>query len=752
MKISIRTVLILIVAILGAGHFFSKSASTPPSVPAEVGWWVFDIPKQRPAQPPILDLRYLNEKEAGESGFVQRNGAGFKLGNGEPVKFWGGNCIREAMRSHEQMDALAAQFARVGINLVRLHGPIFYKCWIRARDPDFDKHTDMTELDGPYVDNLYYMVNALKKQGIYSYLSYYAPLWIQMRPSYGFEGYEQLGCQDPFSLLFFEPKMQEIYKSWTQKFLTTKNPYTGISLAKDPAVAVVEIVNEDGYLFHTFDENDMPVVYKAELEKMFGQWLTTRYGTVEKAFAAWSGAKHERDHLTPGQVGIFGISKMISGQLAQASPGMKKRLSDELRFLVENIRGFYTDMQRYFHNTLGVQSLVSAGNWRTADPTLLEALERYSDMTSDLLDRHGYYFNGEHKGDPKRIGWKLCVGDSFVNRSAVIEPTGLPMQTIEYENYPSFISELGWPMPNRYLADNAFIPSAYGSLEGIDGFGFHGCNTPSWEPGAMKFPFYTPAIFCQFPAEALQFRRGDVKEAPTVIHQVLNLDDLYAFKGTGYSEEEHFDELRKADIPKELLASTMAKAVTDSSVDPFSFYVGKVVRSFGDDKSKSVKTDFSSYIDRKNKIVKSITGELLWNYNRGFVTVDTKNSQGITGFLSKAGPIELGDLTIDSKNEYGCIHVISLDNSPLATSKKILVQAFTEEKTSGWEVDENNKILNLGKSPKLIKNIEAAIVFKNGIKKAIALDGEGYFKENLSVDNPSKLTLPLDSMYIIVER
>ena len=38
----------------------------------------------------LLDLRYLNEKEAGQSGFVRltADGDGFVLGDGTPVRFW----------------------------------------------------------------------------------------------------------------------------------------------------------------------------------------------------------------------------------------------------------------------------------------------------------------------------------------------------------------------------------------------------------------------------------------------------------------------------------------------------------------------------------------------------------------------------------------------------------------------------------------------------------------------------------------
>ena len=52
--------------------------------------WPFAHPADPFTDKAVLDLRYLNEKEAGESGFLKRtpDGNGFALGNGKPVRLW----------------------------------------------------------------------------------------------------------------------------------------------------------------------------------------------------------------------------------------------------------------------------------------------------------------------------------------------------------------------------------------------------------------------------------------------------------------------------------------------------------------------------------------------------------------------------------------------------------------------------------------------------------------------------------------
>jgi len=59
------------------------------------------------------------------------------------------------------------------------------------------------------------------------------------------------GTDDAHALLFFDPRMKAAYKGWLRELLTTPNPHTGIPLAKDPALAIIQIQNEDSTLFWT---------------------------------------------------------------------------------------------------------------------------------------------------------------------------------------------------------------------------------------------------------------------------------------------------------------------------------------------------------------------------------------------------------------------------------------------------------------------------------------------------------------------
>jgi hypothetical protein len=690
----------------------------------------------------LLDLRYLNEKFAGEHGFIRRDGMNFTLGNGQPVRFWGVNVSsNNAGQSRESVDYLVRKLAKLGVNIARYQGPIY------------DRSGDPANVNQRVLDNLFYLVAALKREGIYTLLSFYFPLWFNVRPHYDIPGYDTIENKRPFALLTYDERMQEIYRSWAKQLLNTVNPYTGITLAEDPAIAIVEIINEDSYFFWTFTRRNIPEVHWRKLETIYGQWLMDRYGSLEEAFAAWGGARHEDDDAAAGRAGLYEAWHMTTQGSRAGGTDKTRRMGDQVRFLTEHQRGFYQSMVKYFKEDLGLGCLVSPSNWKVSDGPMLDALERYTYTAGDVIDRHGY-FGGKHEGEG--AGYSVRVGHTFKDLAAVNVPERLPLQFIQIEDYPHIISEIGWENPNRYRADAMFLSSAYGSLQGVDGFFFFAVGSNFISDTTMnKFALCSPVIANTFPAAALQYRRGDVKESENVVYQILDLEDLYAMKGSGASTAEALDELRKLDIPEGGEASGAV-----SKLDPLSFYAGRVARTFGENPDESIQKDLAKYIDRQSRTIKSITGELSWDYGTGIAVVDTPRSQGAAGFLSKAGKIELTDVVIESNNEFSSVMVISLDDQPLKTSKKILIQAMTQEQPYGFKVEED-KIADLGGAPFGVKKIDARVSIRlegAGEPAVMALDENGYATSKPvstsgdGIKAPLVIQLAEDSIYYVVQR
>ena len=657
----------------------------------EPGWWAFEPGPENFGKDALLDLRSLNEDEAGQSGFVQAGGDFFKLGNGQPVRFWGVNTSAPSGdMSKEQMDFMAARFAKLGINMVRIHGGLFDRI---GNDP--------TKIDAARLDNYFYLINALKKQGIYVHLSNYFPLWLTVKASDGIPGTDDIIGKIPFGLLIFEPRMQEIYKSWLRQILTTKSPYSGKTLAEETSVGVFEIQNEDSLFFWTFQPATLGKGPRELLEKKFGAWLAAKYGSTDRAFAAWPGDKHPDDSATDARAGLYGAYEMSSAGFPKQSLDRQKRLLDQVHFLAQVQHDFYVDMKKYVRDELGAKWPVSASNWITAPG--LGFIERYTYSGVDVIDKHGY-FGGPHKGDGS--GWSVRNGHTYQDKTAMFDPASVPFQVVRLPGHPHIQTEIAWNKPNRYIAEAELLISTYASLQGVDGIYFFAAGSGNWENnGGGNWTYMMPGEIGQSPAEALQYRRGDLKPGDTVIRQVTSVDDILNLKSSTLLEGSNAD-FRMTEAPKADQADQVA------SFDPLTFFVGRVERTF-DPNAQPIVTDLNKYIDRDKKIITSSTGEITWNYGLGFLTVNSPRSQAMTGFLAKAGPVKFGDVTIESHNEYGTVHVISLDGQALASSKKILIQAFTEEKMYGFK-SANGLISDIGRAPITVRDIDATVTIANG--------------------------------------
>ncbi len=704
------------------------------------GWWPVEPAPDAFTDDALLDLRRLNEPVAGLSGFVRREGASLVLGDGTPVRFWGVNVGGEIVRMDDgSVRHLARRLAKVGVNAVRIHSPVFDA---QAKDP--------ATIDAEFLERVHFMVAALKAQGIYTTLSFHFPLWFKVRPGYGIAGYDRIQNKTPFSLLFFEPRMQAIHRAWARALLTTKNPHTGVALAEEPAVLAVEIQNEDSLLFWTFKPMEtIPPAQTKVLEERFGQWLAKRHGSLKKALRKFGSETHERDDAKAGRAHLLPIWNLT--RQGHGEGDQRRRASEQLRFLVELQRGYYEDTIRYLREDLGMQSLVVCGNWHTADPAVLDALERHTYAAGDILDQHGY-FGGRHEGEG--ANYSVRVGHSYDDRSALLHPERVPFVVPEFDGHPHVVSEIGWPSPNRFRAEYPPLIAAYGALQGVDGFFQFAVNGPSWGNATEKFPFSVPSVLGQSPAAALLFRRGDVAEATEWVHvERIDLESQLDFKGTAGATPARLDKLRKQDVP----GGAVGSAEPTDELDPLAAFVGKVRRTWvAKDGDAAQSADLPKYIDRDAKRVRSVDGTLDWDYGTGLVTIDTPRAQGATGFLKKAGRIDLGNVVIDSENEFGTVLVIALDDQPLETSKRILIQTMTEERPYGWKTDGDGRITDLGGQPTLVREIDARVTLRRdaSLRSATALDVHGYPREKLKrLVRRGTVTIELrpDALYTILE-
>lgn len=729
--------------VLAQGPFVPNGNARPGAKigKADDGYFPFEPDADLFKPDALLDLRSLNEPVAGQGGFLKHAGSQITLGNGTPAKFWAVNVgAGNAEQDHASVDYLARKLAKLGVNMVRFHSPL----WSDANP---------ARLDPKKLDALFYLITAMKKQGIYTKLSFYFPVWADAQ-KLGLEGYEGQQNKRPFGLLYFDPKLQELHRGWAREMLTTKNPYTGTTLAAEPAVGIVEIINEDSLFFWTFTKKNIPPTQWSRLETLYGQWLTRKYGAIASAYGAWSSERAAGD--TGNQPALYEIFHMTSSGVKQGGAGKAKRVGDQIQFLAELQRGFYETTVNYLKKDLHVGGLISCSNWTTADPMLLGAVERWTYTAGDIIDSHGY-FGGEHKGDG--ADYSVRVGHTFKDAAAVLSPGALPLRFQQVEGFPQIISEIGFPQPNRYRADGVFLSSAYASLQGVDGvFLFAVASNYLRDASIQKFQVASPAIIQSFPAAALVYRLGYVKEAEPAVYQVTPPADLWALRGVGGWSADALDEFRKKDLPPGV---TAIPGQVDK-VDGFTPYVGPVVRSFGSDATKSWQRDLPKFIDRSTKRVNSLTGELRWDYGEGVTVMNSPRAEGAAGFLAKAHTIKTENASITLQNEFGTVTLVPLDGQPLVSSKKILLQVMTQEQLTGFR-EENGTLKDLGSAPfgirKIAGTVELNFVAGGPPARISALDANGYAMMNQPVKSEAgtatgsvRIELLPDVLYYVVSR
>ena len=88
----------------------------------------------------------------------------------------------------------------------------------------------------------------------------------------------------------FTPALIDAQKQYATQLLTHVNPYRNVRYADDPAVAFVEITNEDSFFMWSAEETlrTLPTYYADILQDRYNLWLQQRYTSHNALQAAWS--------------------------------------------------------------------------------------------------------------------------------------------------------------------------------------------------------------------------------------------------------------------------------------------------------------------------------------------------------------------------------------------------------------------------------------------------------------------------------
>jgi hypothetical protein len=237
----------------------------------------FVIPAKPNPDSPIAVTSY--EPVRTDSDRLIANGGHFYRG-GKRVRLWGVNLAFGAnLPTHEDAPVVAARLAAVGVNAVRCHH------LDTSRWPRGIWNTDGKDISPEALDRLDFFINQLALHGIFIDLNLHVG-----RAHSEYLGLPKTNGQYDKIFGIFTPELIDAQKDYARKMLSHVNRYRGVSYADDPAVAIVEITNEDSFFMWSGDEmlRAMPPYYVNILQKKFDAWLVNLYGSNEKLRQAWA--------------------------------------------------------------------------------------------------------------------------------------------------------------------------------------------------------------------------------------------------------------------------------------------------------------------------------------------------------------------------------------------------------------------------------------------------------------------------------
>jgi len=406
----------------------------------------------------LYDSSASLDAPAGKYGFISTKDGHFYFADGKRARFFGINLAKDSVFiEHEQIVRLADLFARSGVNLVRIH--------------HIDDATGVfSPNDGQYflperIDKVDFWIAKLKERGIYTVLDLND--YRTFRAADGVVNGEALGRgAKPYAV--FNPRLIELQQEYARKFLVEHiNPFTNLSYANDPAVAMLEIYDENGLFIRRGDWPTLREPYKTELTASWNLWLQKKYGSTAALRTAWTNAQGKcalgsKESLEDGVIQLPRMSIDTALNNAFSDPLLAPvRQSDGALFAHDTQTAYLHGMMTALRN-MGVKVPITAVGAQDILPDLI--------ATAEATDYIGINYYWDHPmWDPGK-DWTMpayfALNDPLTDNPDYSFPVVVSLARMH--NKPLVVRELGYCYPNPYRGVGMIEAAAYGALLDVD--------------------------------------------------------------------------------------------------------------------------------------------------------------------------------------------------------------------------------------------------------------------------------------------
>ena len=590
----------------------------------------------------VADLSNLNHIPAGKHGGLKMVGDKFAFSDGTPAVFWGTDLSGSAcFPTKENADKVAADLARLGYNLVRFHH--IDAPWVKPFLFESIENTRKLAVDP--VDRMDYFISQLKKRGIYVYMNL---LSLREMSATDFGGHVDPGVRASKVAGYWNRFLFDIQKEFIKQLLDHPNPYLGTTNAKDPALAMVGLVNEVSifdFIDYTFTGE-----YHDDLDSLWKAWCTAKSITRPAG----------------------DINTLKSNRVFQ-------------RFLADRQGVYIRDMRDYL-KSLGYAGVVAGTAVHGGTPGTLGNI--LGNAEGDFIMRH-FYWEVPQAPDTTVTQQSMLKNIRNTGSGNNWRLMGLnyaaPSQVV---NMPMTVAEWGFIWPTDVMVEGPLLIAAYGGLQGWDApIQYAYAHDAGFQTGKMWGLFEDcnkPHLLAANLVAGKIFRRGDVPQAK----------NGYVQKLSTATNDSSFYGPPLPNMPGYL---------------PLTRRVGLAVERTGLAAVTEVaETTVPGQIAGKDEFV-SENGILTWNKTDGIFTLNSDKSQGVVGFI-KGRTLIMKNIKVAMQTDYCQVTAVSLDDLPIATSKSILLLAIARAQNTGqtWNAT-RTKIVNQGTEPILMEPVKGVV-------------------------------------------
>ncbi len=624
-----------------------------------------------------LDFSIYRDAPAGKYGRMIVNKEGHLVFENAPekrIRLFGPNLVGSAnFLTPDMVDDFIDKAERLGYNTVRFHH--FENGLLNSRA------ADSLTIDPAALDQLHYLFAKLKQHGFYLTIDLYASRLL--KPGDNIPESDNSGEYSMKNLVCISPAAMENWKEFSRRVLTAKNPYTGMSMAEDPALFMLNLVNENA---------------------LIAEWNGAR---ASRSAARLIQEKFE-EYLKENKLDGEQDRERRNGLFIEFLTGLQaKAIAEQMRFLREEIglAATISDLNNHMMFTLtGLRSML------------------------DLVDNHQYWDHPSFPG--KRWNYPFV----FRNQSSISLDAASPRQLMPTRVFgkPFTVTEFNFCAPNTYRVECPTVFGGYAALQDWDGL-----YRFAWSHGRDGMKKDARRRLSQFDivnniqaqmAERIMymlFVRGDVKPAEPAVAFEYRPEQVRELKGT----------TRAGSFPDEFsrlgLWGRVGSLTRENNV-PGVPKVNPADKDW-DSALPAAARDAMKELAEKG-VVTSSTGEITLDRNHNEMRIITPKSEVLTASRNVSGKV----MQVLNPSVYQTFALMSLDDRPLAESDRILLVQLSDLSNDQLKFDDDRRrvLRSWGNLPQMLERGKADLVLALPRKMQVVpleLDGA-----------PAKTALPVE--------